>query len=152
MSATKENTGTVWCWCNRRNRWRVAQNLNGAWVKVPALHRNAAKVSAEMPALEWIQGDAMNAEDVRAAAEGEWGSSFMRSIRPVTRLGTPGAADARQHHKSARQAAARIVLPGTIYIRSRTLSQFFVRIHRSGPLTKKGTDSQGNGGPAESCL
>jgi uncharacterized protein YbjT (DUF2867 family) len=56
MSATKENTGTVLVLgATGGIGGAVAQNLNARGWKVRALHRNAAKVSAEMPALEWIK-------------------------------------------------------------------------------------------------
>lgn len=140
MSATKENTGTVLVLgATGGIGGAVAQNLNARGWKVRALHRNAAKVSAEMPALEWIQGDAMNAEDVRAAAEGV--GFIVHAVNP------PGYRDWERlvlpmldnTISAARQAAARIVLPGTMYNFGPDAFPILREDSPQRPLTKKGT-------------
>ncbi|MGO6905805.1 NAD(P)H-binding protein, partial [Rhizobium ruizarguesonis] len=48
----------------------VARKLLARGWRIRALNRDAAKVSRNEPAFDWVQGDAMNAGDVLKAAEG----------------------------------------------------------------------------------
>ena len=48
----------------------VARGLKRRGWQVRALNRNAATAAQTEPALDWQQGDAMNASDVHTAAEG----------------------------------------------------------------------------------
>jgi len=93
----------------------VARNLARRGWHIRALHRNAAKASAEQPQFEWVQGDAMNAADVAAAVQGA--GVVVHGVNP------PGYRDWEKvvlpmldnTIAAARAAGARIVLPGTVY-------------------------------------
>ncbi len=139
MSATKENTGTVLVLgATGGIGGAVARSLNARGWKVRALNRNAAKVSAEVPAFEWIQGDAMNAADVRAAAEGV--GFIVHAVNPPgyrdwERLALPMLDNTIA---AARQVAARIALPGTIYNFGPDAFPVPREDSPQRPLTKKG--------------
>jgi nucleoside-diphosphate-sugar epimerase len=83
--------------------------------RVRALSRDAASAARKLPTFEWTQGDAMNADDVLAAANGA--SVIIHAVNP------PGYRDwdklvlpMLDHTIAAAHAVgARIVLPGTVY-------------------------------------
>jgi len=93
----------------------VARRLMQRGWQVRALNRNAKTASRRMPDIEWVQGDAMEAGDVRAAAEGV--ALIVHAVNP------PGYRDWEKlvlpmldnTIAAARSAGARIVLPGTVY-------------------------------------
>lgn len=82
---------------------------------VRALAREPARAVRKLPTLEWIQGDAMNADDVLTAARGA--SVIIHAVNP------PGYRDwdklvlpmLDNTIAAARAVGARIVLPGTVY-------------------------------------
>lgn len=93
----------------------VARGLVERGWTVRALSRRADDAALREPDLEWIQGDAMNAKDVSAAAEGV--EVIVHAVNP------PGYRDwdrlvlpmLDNTIVAARRVGARIVLPGTIY-------------------------------------
>jgi nucleoside-diphosphate-sugar epimerase len=93
----------------------VARTFLARGWRVRALSRDAATAARKLPALEWIQGDAMNAPDVLAAAQGA--SVIIHGVNP------PGYRDwdkvvlpmVDNTIAAARAVGARIVLPGTVY-------------------------------------
>lgn len=93
----------------------VARRLLARGWRIRALNRDAAKVSKNEPAFDWMQGDAMNAGDVLKAAEGV--GLIVHAVNP------PGYRDWEtlvlpmldNTIAAARAVGARIVLPGNIY-------------------------------------
>ena len=93
----------------------VARALLARGWRVRALARDAATAGRKLPTLEWIQGDAMHADDVLAAAKGV--SVIIHAVNP------PGYRDwdklvlpmLDNTIAAARAVGARIVLPGTVY-------------------------------------
>ncbi|MCA1407882.1 NAD(P)H-binding protein [Ensifer sp. IC3342] len=116
MTETQDKTGTALVLgATGGIGGEVARGLHLRGWTVRALNRDAAKASKTAPAFEWIQGDAMNAADVRAAAEGA--AVIIHAVNPpgyhnwakfvVPMLDNTIAA--------AKSVGARVVLPGTIY-------------------------------------
>lgn len=93
----------------------VARRLLSRGWRIRALSRNAAAAAAREPRFEWVQGDAMNAGDIRQAAEGV--DLIVHAVNP------PGYRDWEKlvlpmidnTIAAARAAGARILLPGTVY-------------------------------------
>ncbi len=93
----------------------LAEALLARGYRVRAMHRSPAAQSAARPSYEWVQGDAMVAEDVLRAADGvrlivhgvnppgyrNWGELVLPMIDNTI--------------AAARAAGARILMPGTIY-------------------------------------
>lgn len=93
----------------------VARQLRAAGWRVRALHRDAASAAVAQPAFEWVQGDAMQRDDVIDAARGV--DAIVHAVNPpgyrrwaelVLPMLDNTIAAAIEHR-------ARIVLPGTIY-------------------------------------
>ncbi|MGO4350560.1 NAD(P)H-binding protein [Rhizobium sp. RAF36] len=116
----------------------VARNLAGRGWHIRALNRDAAKASRSQPAFEWVQGDAMNAADVAAAADGA--SVIVHGVNPpgyrdweklvLPMLGNTIAA--------ARAVGARIVLPGTVYNFGPDAFPILREDSPQNPVTRKG--------------
>ncbi len=93
----------------------VAEGLVLRGWHVRALGRNAAEAARRQPNFEWVQGDAMNSEDVLKAAEGA--DVIVHAVNP------PGYRNWGQlvlpmldnTIAAAKAVGARIVLPGTVY-------------------------------------
>lgn len=92
----------------------VAASLLGAGWRVRAMHRNPHRLSGTAP-LDWLQGDAMVAEDVARSAVGA--ALIVHAVNP------PGYQDWERlvlpmldnTIAAARTSNARILLPGTVY-------------------------------------
>lgn len=116
----------------------VARKLQARGWKVRALNRNAAKASASGQGFDWVQGDAMNAADVRKAAEGA--SLIVHAVNP------PGYRDWEKlvlpmldnTIAAARAVGARIVLPGTVYNFGPDAFGVVTEDSPQHPVTKKG--------------
>ncbi len=88
--------------------------LDRGWT-VRGLSRKADEAASSEPRLEWIQGDAMNADDVSVAADGV--EVIVHAVNP------PGYRDwdrlvlpmLDNTIAAARRVGARILLPGTVY-------------------------------------
>ena len=93
----------------------VARKLAACGWHVRALNRDAAKARAKALDFEWVQGDAMNAEDLVTGARGV--SLIIHAVNP------PGYRDWEKlvfpmldnTIAAAHSVGARIVLPGTVY-------------------------------------
>lgn len=109
--------------------------------QIRALHRNpkaAARALSDMPFIDWVKGDAMNAGDVRAAAVNvdvivhavnppgyrNWGGTVLPMI------GNTIAA--------AKEAGARIVFPGTVYNFGPDAFPLLAETSPQNPKTRKG--------------
>ncbi len=113
--------------------------LEHGW-KIRALHRNPERARKSMPleAIEWVQGDAMNASDVVAAAEGV--SVVLHAANP------PGYRNWRglvlpmlqSSIAAARAAGARLVLPGTVYNFGPNVPVLVDESAPQDPVTRKG--------------
>jgi len=96
----------------------TAQAALAAGIRVRALHRSPETRPAPLasePAIEWIRGDAMNADDARRAAEGC--SAILHAANPPgyrnwRKLVVPMARNAA---KAALAVNARLLVPGNIY-------------------------------------
>ena len=116
----------------------VARKLMQRGWHVRALNRDAARASRQEPAFEWLQGDAMNAGDVRMAAQGA--ALVVHAVNP------PGYRDwdklvlpmLDNTIAAARDAGARIVLPGTVYNFGPDAFPILREDSPQHPLTKKG--------------
>ncbi len=91
--------------------------LANGW-SVRALHRNperAARQLANLGGVEWVRGDAMNADDVVAAAAGV--SVIVHAANPPGYRNWKGLALPMLESTiaAAKSARARIVFPGTVY-------------------------------------
>ncbi|MCS0460413.1 MULTISPECIES: NAD(P)H-binding protein [Rhizobium] len=93
----------------------VARKFAARGWRVRALNRDAAKARAKAPDFDWVQGDAMHANDLMTAAQGA--SLIIHAVNP------PGYRDwdklvlpmLDNTIAAARSVGARIVLPGTVY-------------------------------------
>jgi len=116
----------------------VARKLQARGWTVRALNRNAAKASASGQGFDWMQGDAMNAADVRKAAEGA--SLIVHAVNP------PGYRDWEKlvlpmldnTIAAAHAVGARIVLPGTVYNFGPDAFPVVTEDSPQHPVTKKG--------------
>ncbi|HXD44347.1 MAG TPA: NAD(P)H-binding protein [Pseudolabrys sp.] len=95
----------------------VARRLTGSGWAVAALHRDPERLpeSARIPGLTWRRGDAMNAADVAAAAEGA--AVIVHAVNPPGYRNWGGLVLPMLDNSiaAARANGARIVLPGTVY-------------------------------------
>lgn len=116
----------------------VARKLMQDGWQVRALNRNAKAASQRMPEVGWVQGDAMDAGDVRAAAEGT--ALIVHAVNP------PGYRDWEKlvlpmldnTIAAARSVGARIVLPGTVYNFGPDAFPVLREDSPQNPVTKKG--------------
>jgi nucleoside-diphosphate-sugar epimerase len=96
----------------------IARALVKRGFRVRALHRNpeqAKKKMASLGAIEWVEGDAMNAADVLRAASGV--SLVVHAANPPGYRNWRGLVLPMLDNSiaAARAAGARVVLPGTVY-------------------------------------
>ncbi|MBZ7921728.1 SDR family NAD(P)-dependent oxidoreductase [Ensifer adhaerens] len=93
----------------------VARGLSKRGWQVRALNRNAEKAAKVEPAFDWRQGDAMNARDVRVAAEGA--DLIVHAVNPpgYRNWGTLVLPMLDSTIAAAKAVGARVLLPGTIY-------------------------------------
>lgn len=116
----------------------VARRLMQRGWYVRALNRDAAKAARRTPEFEWVQGDAMEAADIRAAAKGA--ALIVHAVNP------PGYRDWEKlvlpmldnTIAAAREAGARIVLPGTIYNFGPDAFPILHEDSPQNPVTRKG--------------
>jgi nucleoside-diphosphate-sugar epimerase len=112
----------------------------GGWT-VRALHRNpaeAARKFAWIGAVEWVQGDALNAADVVAAAAGA--SVIVHAANPPGYRNWKGLALPMLESTiaAAKVAGARIVLPGTVYNFGAAVLPLVAESAPQRPETRKG--------------
>ena len=115
----------------------IAHRLQGRGWTVRALHRDALARPAS-PGLTWVQGDAMRASDVTAAADGA--SLIVHAVNP------PGYRNWAElvlpmlegTIEAARSSGARILLPGTVYNYGPDAFPELSEESPQNPLTAKG--------------
>lgn len=116
----------------------VARGLAARGWRVRALNRHATAAQKKEPRFDWVQGDAMQAEDVLQAAQGA--RLIVHAVNP------PGYKDwdklvlpmLNNTIAAARACGARILLPGTVYNYG---PDAFPDIHEDSPqhpVTRKG--------------
>lgn len=93
----------------------VARTLQARGWAIRALNRHAAKAAAGNPDFEWVQGDAMKAGDVLAAARGA--SLIVHAVNPpgYRNWGTLVLPMIDNTIAAAKAVGATVLLPGTIY-------------------------------------
>ena len=118
----------------------VARRLLARGWKVRALNRNPDKLTATdiSSGLEWLQGDAMNAHDVEAAAEGV--SVILHAVNPpgYRSWGKLVLPMMENTIAAARANGARIVLPGTVYNFGPNAFPVLHETSPQDPITTKG--------------
>lgn len=116
----------------------VARGLSARGWKVRALNRNAEKAARAASQFEWRQGDAMNAHDVLAAADGV--DLIVHAVNPAgyRNWGTLVLPMLDNTIAAARAAGARILLPGTIYNFGRDAFPVLTEEAPQNPDTDKG--------------
>ncbi len=116
----------------------VARKLAARGWQVRALSRDAARARLNAPDFDWVQGDAMNANDLVTAVQGA--SLIIHAVNP------PGYRDWEKlvlpmldnTVTAARSVGARIVLPGTVYNFGPDAFPLFREDSPQHPVTKKG--------------
>jgi len=114
--------------------------LRAGW-RVRAMHRQAeamAKRFAQWGPIEWVQGDAMRAADVLAAAQGV--QVIVHGVNPAGYRNWPALVLPMIDNTiaAARAQGARIVLPGTIYNYSPTGPAVLTERTKQETTTRKG--------------
>ena len=77
----------------------VARQLRDAGWTVRALRRGGELATERRDGMVWLRGDAMNRDDVMAAAQGLLGHRARRQPTRLSPLGRTGLADGGQHHR-----------------------------------------------------
>ena len=115
----------------------MGQLWNGGW-RVRALYRGAAHPAEQKDGISWIRGDAMNAGDVRAAAQGC--SVIVHAVNPpgYRRWAELVLPMLNNTIAAARSVGATIVLPGTVYNFGTGASPLLTEGSPQHPATKKG--------------
>lgn len=116
----------------------VARQLRRAGWRVRALSRRAAEEAGRQPDIDWIQGDAQEPADVRAAAAGC--AAIVHAVNP------PGYRDwdklvlpmVRNTIAAADAAGALVVVAGSVYNYAPDLSQPIAEDAPQHPHTRKG--------------
>lgn len=119
----------------------TARALLARGYRVRALHRNptrAAERFAELGAIEWVQGDAMNRAQVVAAASGA--QVVVHAANPPGYRNWKGLALPMLESSiaAAQAAGARLVLPGTVYNYGRDAFPRLTETSPQHPHTRKG--------------
>ncbi|MBD9647048.1 NAD(P)H-binding protein [Ensifer sp. ENS09] len=116
----------------------VARGLKRRGWQVRALNRNAATAVQTEPAFDWRQGDAMNASDVRTAAEGV--DLIVHAVNPpgYRNWGTLVLPMLDNTIAAAKATGALILLPGTIYNFGRDAFPVLTEDAPQNPDTDKG--------------
>jgi nucleoside-diphosphate-sugar epimerase len=116
----------------------VARQLRNSGWNVRALQRGAAQALAQRDGMTWVRGDAMNAEDVRAAAEGC--SVIVHAVNPpgYRRWAELVLPMLDNTIAAARIVGATIVLPGTVYNFGPDALPLLTEESPQHPVTRKG--------------
>ena len=109
--------------------------------QIRALNRNpkrAAKQSPDMPFIDWVKGDAMNAEDVHAAAINA--DIIVHAVNPPGYRNWAGTVVPMLDNTiaAAKAAGARVVFPGTVYNYGPNAFPLLAEISSQNPKTRKG--------------
>ena len=116
----------------------VATQLRQAGWQVRALVRNVQRVAGRGDGFQWLEGDAMNAADVARAAQGV--SVIVHAVNPpgYQRWAELVLPMIDNTIAAARQAGARIVLPGTLYNFGPDAFPLVNEHSPQNPVTRKG--------------
>ncbi|WP_455270822.1 NAD(P)H-binding protein [Rhizobium herbae] len=116
----------------------VARTLQARGWAIRALNRDATKAAARAPGYEWLQGDAMNAGDVLAAAQGA--SLIVHAVNPAgyRNWGTLVLPMIDNTIAAARETGATVLLPGTIYNFGPDAFPLLHETSPQNPVTAKG--------------
>ena len=116
----------------------VARQLAARGWKVRALHRDPATLTDRDDRFEWIKGDAMNQQDVMAAAKGA--QIILHAVNPPGYRNWAGLVLPMIDNTiaAARASGARIVLPGTVYNYGPNAFPLLRESSSQEPLTHKG--------------
>jgi len=116
----------------------VARQLrDGGW-NVRALQRGAAQALEQRDGMTWVRGDAMNATDIRRAAQGC--SVIVHAVNPpgYRRWAELVLPMLDNTIAAARSSGATIVLPGTVYNFGRDALPTLTEESPQHPFTRKG--------------
>ncbi len=116
----------------------VAEKLAARGYEVRAMHRNAEVMAGKTPRFAWVQGDAMNRDDVVRAAAGA--SLIVHAVNP------PGYRNWGQlvlpmidnTIAAAEAVGARILMPGTVYNSGPGVLERIVEDSPQRPVSVKG--------------
>lgn len=116
----------------------VAEKLFGRGYEVRALHRRAEEMRRKMPQYEWIQGDAMQAAEVIAAARGA--ALIVHAVNPpgYRNWGELVLPMIDSTIAAAKSSGARIVMPGTVYNFGPDAFPILREDSAQNPTTRKG--------------
>lgn len=116
----------------------LAKMLFARGYRIRALHRRASEMAEINPAFEWVQGDAMNADDVLEAAAGA--SAIVHGVNPpgYQRWGELVLPMIDNTIAAAKAHGAMILMPGTIYNFGPDAFPLLKEDSPQHPLTKKG--------------
>ena len=116
----------------------VARVLKARGWRVRALNRDAAKAAAKTPDFDWVQGDAMNASEVLAAAQGT--SLLVHAVNPAgyRDWGTLVLPMIDNTIAAAKACGATVLLPGTIYNFGPDAFPLLHETSPQNPVTEKG--------------
>ncbi|PWV97646.1 nucleoside-diphosphate-sugar epimerase [Hoeflea marina] len=116
----------------------VAAKLAGRGYAVRAMHRDASSQRAKSPDWEWVEGDAMNREDVVRAARGA--QLIVHAVNPpgYRNWGKLVLPMIDNTIAAAQAAGAGILMPGTIYNYAPDVFANLAEDSPQNPLTAKG--------------
>jgi nucleoside-diphosphate-sugar epimerase len=116
----------------------VARVLKSRGWAIRALNRDAAKAAQKAPDYDWIQGDAMNAGDVLAAAKGT--TLIVHAVNPpgYRNWGELVLPMIDNTIAAAKACGATIVLPGTVYNFGPDAFPLLHEKSPQNPITSKG--------------
>ena len=116
----------------------VARSLQARGWAVRALHRDPGRAVAPAGGIRWIGGDAMNARDVAAAADGT--QLIVHAVNPpgYRRWGELVLPMIDNTIAAAASSGARILLPGTVYNYGRDAMPLIGEDAPQNPFTVKG--------------
>jgi nucleoside-diphosphate-sugar epimerase len=116
----------------------VARQLRDAGWEVRALQRHAAQPVEQRDGITWIRGDALNAQDVRAAAAGC--SVIVHAVNPpgYRNWSTLVLPMLDNSIAAACASGATLVLPGTVYNFGPDAMPLLSEASPQNPLTRKG--------------
>jgi nucleoside-diphosphate-sugar epimerase len=116
----------------------VAEKLLQRGYSVRALHRDAATQARKTPQFEWVGGDAMNRDEVVAAADGV--ELIVHAVNPpgYRNWGTLVLPMIENTVAAAEAVGARILMPGTIYNFGPEVFDTVTEDSPQNPVTVKG--------------
>lgn len=116
----------------------VARQLLAAGWTVRALHRGGAQATEQLRGIAWVRGDAMNRDDVLAAAQGC--AVIVHAVNPpgYRRWGELVLPMVDNTIAAAQAVGATIVLPGTVYNFGPSAFPTLREDSPQEPLTRKG--------------